>query len=310
MPRCNISTLMFYVAAGTSICNAQNISWSVDARMEFQVATPGGEWASSVTIAPGERVEWRVMISYTGTQPAAALGRVFYQPLFSNADNVGEGTSIDQLGSWRNGGISGQNNTTLRLGLLTTGEGESTSVLDNGYGRVAYGFTSRSTTSSGPLVVHRHSTGSLGAPQGEWMRVAGSRSEVWYPYAAPASIAENNRILWGVVSDNNQPTSTWFLQGTQSLTIFRHAFIASTDIPQDGQRTITLVSEQASLRHSSPQDFNKRYMTWAAEGEGGTTASLRSFVDFVPATINIVPAPGALLLALALPIATRRTRQA
>lgn len=295
------SSMLIAVAGIAASAFGQITMEPIAATLRYEVALPGGPWSSSVTINPGDRVEWRAVVSYTGTQPVAALGRIYYQPILSNVDNTGTNTTIDQLGAWRNGGISGQGNSALQQGILPPSgfeSGEDSSTFVNGYGRVGYAFTSRSTTagSSGALVGHRHSAGSNSAPPGEHIRIAGSNVPNWYAPTIPqGTVIQNNGILWGVVSDNSSATSTWFLPGTQNLALFRQAFIASTDAP-NGERTVTINSEAATLQRAGGSSGfdDTRFMTWAFPGEGGSTATQRAGVEYVPATIVIVPTPGVL----------------
>lgn len=284
---------------------------TIAATLRYEVALPGGAWSSSVTINPGDRVEWRAVVSYTGTQPVAALGRIYYQPILSNVDNTGSDSTIDQLGAWR---LINQGDPPPALGnLLSQEEGQSTAILPT-YGRVTFGFTSRSTVpgNSGALTGIRHSAGSNGAPLGEHIRIAGSFNTNWYPASIPSgSVALNNQILWGSVSDNHTVTSTWFYPGTQNLTIFRQSFVASTDFPTSPQRTVTLFSEAATLQRAggSSGTDDLRFMTWALQGEGGSTATVRAGVEYIPATINIIPAPSVLTLStLSVFAASRRRR--
>lgn len=289
---------------------AQVTQFPIGATLRYEVANQGGVWTSMVAALPGEQVEFRAVLSYTGTDAAVALGRIFYQPVISGVDNQGSGANVDQLGAWRNGGVSGQGTTLLAQGLLSAAEGESTNALAS-YGRVRYGFTSRSTTAgnSGALIAHRHSGGSAGAPAGDYLRIAGSINTDWYPSSIPnGTVALNNQILWGVVSDNNTATSTWFATGTQNIVLFRHAFIMSSD--PDGARFITINSEAATLQRAgggSGTD-DTRFMTWALAGEGGATASLRVGVQYVPAFI-VVPSPGVCGLAFAGACLTLRRRR-
>lgn len=270
--------------------------------MRYEVALPGGQWGSSVTIQPGQRVEWRTVVSYTGTEPVVALGQVYYQPLLYGTDNLGTGSQLDQLGAWRNGGISGQGNTTLTPGMLSTAEGESSQSLGS-YGRVRFGFTSRSTLigGSGPLVGHRHGIYSGPLFNDTFIRIAGANNPLGYPDSIPVGTLELlNRIRFGVVSDNPSTASTWFLAGTQDVVIFRQAFIASTDdLPARGDNVITLTSEAASLIRASGSGGtdDTRFMTWALAGQSGAAASIRVGVEYIPATIIIVPVPGVLTLA-------------
>jgi len=308
----NVIVSLVAIAGVASAVNAQTQPpmEPIGATLRYQVALPGGAWGSSVDILPGQRVEWRAVVTYTGSAAAVALGQIFYQPVFSNVDNVGAGATLDNLGAWRNGGLSGQGNTTLAQGLLSVAEGDNSASLAD-YGRVRFGFTSRSTTtgSSGALGGIRHSGGSAGAPAGNFIRVAGANNPNWYPATIPNGTVDlNNQILWGVVSDNNAATSTWFTTGTQNVAIFRQAFIASSD---DSVRTVTLTSESATLRRAGggAGTDDTRFMTWALAGEGGATATVRVGVQYIPATINIVPTPGAAaLLGLGGLVAARRRR--
>jgi hypothetical protein len=309
----NVIVSLVALAGVASAAYAQPPMQPIGATFRYEVALPGGEWGSSVDILPGQRVEWRAVVSYTGTAAAVALGQVFYQPVFGNVDNAGAGATVDSLGAWRNGGISGQGNSTLVPGLLSVAEGNNSASLAD-YGRVRYGFTSRSTTAgnSGPLTGFRHTAGSDGAPAGNFIRVAGQNNPTWYPATIPnGTVALNNQILWGVVSDNNSATNTWFTTGAQNVTIFRHAFIASTDDVPVGGRAVSINSESATLRRTDGGSGTNdtRFMTFALQGEGGPTATLRVGVNYIPATINIVPTPGAAaLLGLGGLVAARRRR--
>lgn len=296
-----MTTISLLAACGiASGALAQVTQFPIGATLRYEVANQGGAWTNIVAALPGEQVEFRAVLSYTGTDPAVALGRIFYQPVISGVDNQGFGASVDQLGAWRNGGVSGQGTTQLAQGLLSAAEGESTNALAS-YGRVRFGFTSRSTTAgnSGALVGHRHSFGSAGAPAGDYIRVAGSLNTDWYPPSIlNGSVALNNQILWGVVSDNNTATSTWFVSGTQNIVLFRQAFIMSSD--PEVPRFITFNSEAATLQRvggGSGTD-DTRFMTWARAGEGGSTASIRVGVQYVPAFI-FIPSPSVLGLAIA-----------
>ncbi len=284
----------------------------IGAVLRYEVALPGDAWGSSAAISSGQRVEWRAVLSYTGTSVIAnALGSIFYQPVLSNVDNTGSDAAIDQLGTWRNNGISGQGNTSLAQGLLSLAEGADSSSLAS-YGRVRFGFTSRSTNAgnSGGLTAHRHTDGSNDAPAGSHMRIAGINNPNWYPSSIPnGSIALNNQILWGVVSDNPAETSTWFVAGTQDLVLFRQAFIASDDT---AFRQVSIFSEAATLFRTggSTGTDDTRYMRW--NGDPVTMPLVRTGVEYVPATIQInFPAPAATsLAALAALFTCRRRRNA
>ena len=116
----------------------------------------------------------------------------------------------------------------------------------------------------------------------------------WYPPSGGGT------TLNSVVSDNQ---NTALLTGTQNLTIFRQAFIASSDVPAT-VRTLSLYSEAGATGN-----IDEPLMTWALPGESTTTATVRTAVAFIPATINIVPAPSVLTLStLSVFAASRRRR--
>lgn len=284
-------------AAGVASCAVgQIVQEPIGAVLRYEVARPGGPWTSQLSqVFYGERIEWRAVLSFTGTQNAVALGRIYYQPVISNVDNVGGELTRDQLGDWRNAGVSGQANTTLAQGLLTPEEGNSSAALAS-YGRVHYGLTSRTTNvgTSGALTGIRHNS-DMGSPLGSFIRVAGSNNSAWYPPNMPnGSVALNNQIVWGVVSDNAAPDSTWYATGTQDIVLFRQSLRLS-DNPD--WRVITITSEAASQQRAggSAGSDDTRFMTWAAPGEGGSNASIRVGVQYVPATIiTFIPSPGSL----------------
>ncbi len=279
------------LCAGT--CQAQPVQ--VGAVLEYQVALPGGQWRNVVYTPVGTRVEWRAVLRFTGTQAAVALGRLYYQTIIFPVQNQ-PALQRDQLGAWRNSGISGQTNTTLALGLLTQAEGNSTFAIAD-YGRVHFGFTPRSTAvgGSGPLTAHRHAPGERGAPtiqpcgmDSDWdslgfMRIAGANLVDWYPGVCNTNCPPSNGVLWGNVADNNTTTSTWFRTGTQDITIFRQAFIVGSA----NDRRVTITSEPASIA-AVYAPLNERSMTWALAGQGGSTASVQVGVEIIPAEIVVM----------------------
>lgn len=309
---CRVAALV--AVAGVASCAVgQVVQEPIGAVLRYEVAVPGGPWTSYLNASPGDRVEWRAVLSFTGTQNAVALGRIYYQPVISGADNSGIGPTIDQLGAWRNNGISGQVNTNHLPGVLSIAEGNDSSSLES-YGRVHYCFTPRSTTAgnSGGLTGFRHNS-DAGSPPGSYIRIAGSNNNTWYPSNIPnGSVPLNRQILWGVVSDNNSVTSTWFATGTQNLVLFRQALILSSDRSFE-EMVVTISSEAATLQRAggTAGSDDTRFMTWAAPGEGGQTSSIRVGVQYVPAVINMfIPSPGTAAFACASFLyANRRRRQ-
>lgn len=268
----------------------------IGATMHFEFATQCGAWQPHfIGALPGDRIEWRIVMTFTGTQAATALGRIRYQPIIINADVTGAGATIDQLGTWRNNGSNGQGNTTLVQGLLSVADGNNSCPLPNGYGRVQYAWTAMSTTPGGrgPLTAYTHVYGSelstpysvagfKHSPGNAFLRISGANGTHWYPPSGTCDPAPCSTD-YSVVSDNNNSLSTWFVSGTQGVVIFRQSITLSTD---SGSRGLAILSEPATLQQGSTIGLSG-FMTWATAGEGGINASIRTGVQFVPGIISI-----------------------
>lgn len=300
----NVIVSMLAVAGMASLASAQ-----VEAnggRLTFQVWN-GAAWTNAVDVLPGARVEVRVVASYIGTRTDLfAMGEALYQPTFSNADNTGAGAQQDQIGAFRNGGNGGN---SVAGSMLTVAEGDGGNSLAD-YGRVRFGGTANSATGSNTMTSFRHSGGSDGAPAGSWIRMAGTFVASW-PQALPTTTtADNiNRILRGISAQQQSQAlnSTFHVQGTSGLVIFRQAITLSDD---PAVRTLQFSSFIESARRvgGTTSTDDTRYMTWqTGAADSGTH---RTGVTYVPANINvIIPTPAsAALMGLGGLIAARRRR--
>lgn len=279
--RCAVVALLVAVAgSGWSERAAAQPQEPVGATLRYEVALPGGSWGSSAVISPGQRVEWRAVVSFTGTQAAVGLGSLLYQPVLSNVDNTGSGSGIDALGAFR----------APPSNVLSAFEGQTTDPLPT-YGRVVYG-----TGTNVDLLGHRHSGGSNGAPPGDFIRVALAAGTQWYGPTGTGTPADSVNAI------NNSG-----ITGTQNVVIFRQAFIASDDLLAS-PRLVRINTEAGSMRRAGGTD-DTRFMTWAAVGENGVTASIRVGVEFLPADIIIVPSPATGMLGLGVLVASARRRR-
>jgi hypothetical protein len=268
--------------------------------LRFEVFDPSvGAWGTTVSVAPAARVEWRAVVSYTGTNTNVhALGGITYQPTFSNVDNTAAG-GIDELLPWRNGGSQGN---AIAGSTLTVDEGASGSALES-YGRVRFAQTSMNSATISTLTTHRHGGdfAMAGAPAGSFIRVAGSFVTAWpraaLPTAADATAANLNAINRGVFSNQVsnispipiEPPNTFFLAGTQNLVIFRGAMQLSG---LADARTLELSTPAGTLQRfggvNNADDL--RYMSWLVGISD--SSSWRVGVDVVGANIVVVPGPG------------------
>ena len=305
------SALVLALLAGTT-AHAQ-LAEPLAGRLEAQVFNPAtNTWGNTLTVAPASRIEFRFIVSYTGTNTNVfALGGITYQPTFGNIDNTASDGGIDQTLPWRNNGNQG---STIANSMLSASEGQSGNSLTS-YGRVVYGDTASSTTSLNAITTHRHGGdfASNNAPTGSWLRLAGNSVITWpLPTLsqAEATAPNLNNINRGIFANQTGITNpvggnnTLHVSGTQNLIIFRGALQLS-DLAT--ARTIDLSSAAGTQQRigavNSPNDT--RFMTWQINNFGTTT---QVGVQTLPATIQVIPAPTttAVIAGLLLTAARRR----
>jgi hypothetical protein len=305
--RCKIAAVCVVSVAGAAW--AQPAVEVNGARMFYQVFdTASNAWTTSISVLPGTRVEWRAVVSYTGTNTdVSALGSMLYQPTLSNADNDDTVGPRDEFRPWRS-----HNFLTGASAILTAEEGETGLPLAS-YGKVRFGPPG-ATLFTPNLAVYRHDDGLSGAPAGSWIRVAQTSGGIW-PQASLTALEATginlNSIGGGVtlsqhgaVLTSGQANSN-HITGTQHLVIFRCAVLLS-DL--QAARTITLATAPGSL-HRMGAAFSaddRRYISWQIGPTDG--GSWRTEVMLESASINVIPGPGALVagLAVSVMVASRR----
>ncbi len=300
------------VAAGgvVGVAAAQTTTEVGGAVLRFEVYNPlTNSWASSLgDSAPGQQIEFRAVLSYTGTRTDLfALGEVLYQPTISNVDNTGTGAQADQLGTWRNGGNGGN---SVAGSMLTQAEGILPGPILSGYGRVGYGGTAATATGSNTMTSFRHVNNSDAAPDGSWIRMAGNFVTLW-PGFLPIvpSAGDTNRILRGISAQQQSRAlnSTYHIAGTQDLVLFRQALILSDD---GAMREIHISSiPEAFRRVANTGTDDTRFISWqTSASDSGSHRTLTPTI--LPATIWVnVPSPGVggvVMLAFARAVRRRR----
>ena len=305
--RVTLSLVALAAVAGN--VSAQGLNESSGARLFYQVFdTASNSWTTSINVAPGARVEWRAVVSYTGTNTnVSALGGIYYQPTLSNVDNDATIGTQDEFRPWRT-----QNPLTGEPALLTAEEGETGLPLFS-YGRVRFGpwFGASNT-----LSLLRHTNESSNAPAGSWVRIATTQGTTWprpQLSGSEATAVNLNAIARGVSATQSSAVSpisgapnTSHIAGTQDLVIFRCAILLS-DL-QDA-RVLTLGTAPGSQQRVGGvgDADDRRFMLWqTSPTDNGTW---RTGVTLESASIHVIPTPAtsSLLAALAL-VATRRRR--
>jgi len=302
--------------------------------VDFQV-WDGASWSNNANINPGDRVEWRVVVSYTGTRTDLfAMGELLMQPYFGGVDNAGAGPTVD----FAEGGQGANSGNGIPGSMLSIGTRSDSNAL-GAYGRIApFGATAMTTNTTAAngsqMQLYRHSGGNNGAPAGDWIRFAGGSgtvatevNETWaVPTAALAAAAtanDLNRINRGVsafqqsqAASGGQHTTLLYPGDNQTsgLVTFRGAFLASSDLPVGTDRIVSLGSDDRFVKRvgGTTSADNRRYMSWqtSSADAGTSTSGHRTGVAFDGATITILlPTPGSVaLLGIGGLIAARRRR--
>jgi hypothetical protein len=308
----NVIVSLVALAGIASVASAQVAVEANGARLKFEVFN-GTSWSNTAEVtAAGQTVQIRAVVSYTGTNTnVVALGALRYQPSISNVDNDGAGASQDQWGTFRNGGTQG---SQVANSMLTAAEGASGAALASGYGRVVYGGISMQASTLNVASGFRHSANSAGAPNGTWIRFAGSSVTDWLPDTIPGtpSTAQSNGINRGMLANQLASvnattglTNTFWAGGTQNLVIFRQAITVS-DLDIATRSAMTVSALIGSIERAGTTD-DRRIMKW----QTGTfdNGTFNTSVAIESASITFIPTPAtAALLGLGGLVATRRRR--
>ncbi|HLP83928.1 MAG TPA: hypothetical protein VK157_06220 [Phycisphaerales bacterium] len=312
----HIIAFTLIACGGTSVATAQTGQYEpASSRLFYQVFdTTTNAWTTSTTVTPGSRIEWRALVSYTGTNTSvSALGGVTYQPTLSNIDNDDADGSRDELGAWR---AASSPVVPPPSSILSREEGEFGGVLPS-YGRVQYGAIAMNSSSLNTMTTFRHAGSAAGAPAGSWFRVAGLSVTSWpvpeLPTAADATAANLNAINRGVFSSQQSAVNpitlaanTFHSAGTQNLVIFRGALILSDQADPRAIELSTAAGTQQRIGAVADVD-DRRYMTWQTSSTD--SGSWRSGVVLESATINVIPSPGSITaIAVGVACVVRRRR--
>ncbi len=299
--------------AGLAVPDALAQEYPTETQLRFEVWN-GSTWDSRVVARPGTQVEFRVVVSYTGSNTQIkAFGSSRYQPMISNWDN--DGASRDSLGTWRNGGASGDYMPGDTM--LSAAEGQSGAPLAS-YGRVGFGYHGQATQFFNVLTSFHHNNGSFGAPAGSWLRIAGTFGSQWPRTGTEASWGADdaNRVLRGVSSTQHVETlatgdpNPFWVGGTQDVVLFRQAIVLSSD---STSRSLAITTDPSTfLRASNLGTDNRRYMLWQTFQDGPPFGSYRSAVDIVGAEVIVtpnIPAPGFAAFLTGTLVSSRRQRR-
>lgn len=220
-----------------------------------------GAWVQSMNASPGQQVEWRVDVVYTGTRTDLfAMGEIRFQPFVSSADNTAGGDGLDTVGPW---GLMDPMCDIVACTPEHRQDFARQGVPLPTYGQVNFGASLGSATGSNTLTAFRHSNGSAGAPPGDWIRLARSQGTVWpQPFSrCPAPSEEVLRNRGGFAcQQQSQALAPFGHMAGMDVTVFRQALMLSLNA---GPRVIELSAIPASMLSSSGSaDCNQYYVSW------------------------------------------------
>ncbi|HYF14916.1 MAG TPA: hypothetical protein VD971_07590 [Phycisphaerales bacterium] len=304
-----VAALIALSGAAAVVTAQPDTNLPTETQVRFQVWN-GSSWSNQAAASPGDQVEFRIVVSYTGSNSSVmALGNARLQPVISNFDNDNGNGSVDGFAAFRNGGVSGN---FIAGSMLSQAEGQNGNALPS-YGRVfPFGSAAMNGANGNTLTAFRHGGGAPanGAPAGSWARLAGSTVATWPASgltAAQANAASLNGIFRGLaVSQLSQANAgTAWQGGTQDIVVFRGAVQLSTNA---GNRTLILSNAAGSLLRVGGvgSDDDARYVAWQTSTTDN--GSYRSAVQVLTGAI-VIPTPGGLALLAVGGIAAARRRR-
>jgi hypothetical protein len=264
------------------LCHAQ-------ALLQFQVSRALQEnWGSSIDAAPGDSIDIRLLISYTGTHTPNGLGSVFYQPAISNWDS--SGAHVDTLLPFVDHGGAG----TVPLGDVPDAPGV--------YGRVAPFGWRAPTDGVGPNPYTRFINNVSGV---NYLRIAQGGYSDW--------VGQGGNTEGGAGLNAGQPPEGYIAETPTYPHPFDHD-ISNLIVLKLGV-TLSQDTDVRTLVFSTAEAFAglapniETEVKWYSSSSDQFPGSLHGPATYQGATINIVPAPAPLaVLAAVLCIRRRRAR--
>ena len=237
--------------------------------LRFEVRQAGGEWASSVDVLPGSTVEFRALVSYTGSAAAVGLSNAAFQPTVSNWN-----TATDTLLPFRNVG------TSPATGGVAADSGQ--------YGRILP-YAAAGISTANALRGHTNNVSGV-----TYLRIAQNNTTNWVGVGpTTGTAAANNFNGAGGIATGQKPgplvgdTDPAFVNDTTDVEVIRFGLtIGGAD------RTLIVDAPQSGIGL-----FNGvRRFAWFSSTADFSGSAVYGAVVVTSAAINVVPTPGALAL--------------
>jgi hypothetical protein len=243
---------------------------SAQSTLKFEVRPVGGtEWVSNLSVAPGTQVEFRALISYTGTATNFGFSSGVFQPTIKNWN-----TGLDTLASFVNQGGGA-------AGGVDAGAG---------YGRIRP-FSQPGISSTNFLRGHINNR-----PDGTYLRIAQNNTTNWAGVGPTSGTGAVNNFNGSGGVTLTQKSANNVIVGTdpaynpaiQNVELVRFAFT----VGGLAERTLEVSTPAESIQRNATSGL--RVFNWYATATE-SAGSLRTTAEIIPAFVT-VPTPGALAL--------------
>ena len=263
----NVIVSLVAVAGIAAVASAQTNG----STLRFQVRPQGGgAWSSAIDATPGSTVEFRALVTYTGTATAVGLASASFQPTVSNWNSA-----TDTLLPFRNVG------TSPATGGVAADSGQ--------YGRILpYAAAGISTTNA----LRGHTNNVSGVT---YLRIAQNNTTNWVGVGPTSGTASANNFNGaGGIATGQKPNSLItpgvdpaFDADLTDVEVIRFAIT----VGGNADRTLVIDAPQLGIRFSS----NVRQFSWFSSLQDNSGIAVFGGVAVETASIH-VPTPGALAL--------------
>lgn len=258
-------------------------------RYEVRIFNAGHNlgWGSSVNALPGDRIEVRAVVSYTGTATVFGLGQTVFQPVVSGW--TGADALVTDGPNMQIGPIGG--NLTTPPGYVNDAPGV--------YGRITPWAASATNTSTFLRGYIHTNPGTL---TGTFLRIARADVTNWIGVGATTGAgAVNNvngnggvNIGQGTIGAGRPANAPPQNNNLQNLVVFKFSFTLSgaTDL-----RSLVVSTPRGGLStETSASLWGQPGTRWFSAADQTAPGQYRSDVAVLDGTVNVIPTPASLAL--------------
>jgi MYXO-CTERM domain-containing protein len=255
------------------------------ANVVMEVSPAGAEtWSNTIAANPGQSVDVRVRVGYSGTAQPLGLASMYFQPTISNWRNTG---SVDVFGPLVNGGQG--SNTSTPIGAVPDASGQ--------YGRIIP-FASRATNAFQTLTGFVQAVSSV-----TYLRVAQQYATDWIGQGLNTD-GDRGVPITQLSNFGRTTSDPAFSNSLQNVVVFKFKITLSND---PVLRTMLVDAPAGGFGNLNTTTGVREVRWYGAMNE--STGSIVGAANVTTATITEVPSPGVLALAGAGGLAALRRRK-